>query len=79
VEATDEGQWVEPVVTRVEVIDHVGEAFSHGPQSRAHLLEAARRTDARPAVLALLGRLPERRFTRPHDLWLEIGEVPVDR
>ncbi|HYZ99253.1 MAG TPA: DUF2795 domain-containing protein [Acidimicrobiales bacterium] len=66
------------VVTRVEVVDHVGDAFAGRPLTRSELLDAAHRTAARPAVIELLGQLPDRRFARPHDLWTELGHVPIE-
>jgi hypothetical protein len=64
-------------VTRVEVIDHVGEAFASGPLTRSDLLSAAQRVGARPAVIELLGRLPDRKFARANDLWMDLSEVPL--
>jgi hypothetical protein len=66
------------VVTRVEVIDHIGEAFGTGPLTRSDLLSAAQRVGARPAVLELLGTLPDRKFARPHELWNDLGHVPIE-
>jgi hypothetical protein len=65
-------------VTRVEVIDHIGEAFAGGPLTRTDLLDAARRVGARPAVVELLGRLPDRKFSRPHELWNDLRDVPIE-
>lgn len=65
-------------VTRVEVIDHIGEAFAGGPLTRSDLLVAAQRVGARPAVLELLQKLPDRRFTRPHELWTDLSYVPIE-
>jgi hypothetical protein len=65
-------------VTRVEVIDHIGEAFVGGPLTRSDLLNAARRVGARPAVVELLGRLPDRKFSRPHELWNDLRDVPIE-
>lgn len=66
------------VVTRVEVITHLGDVFAHGPQTRSELVAAASSSGARRAVLDLLGRLPERRFTQPQDIWFDLGHVPID-
>lgn len=66
------------VVTRVEVIDHIGEAFASGPLTRADLLTAARDVGARPAVIELLGTLPDRKFARPHELWNDLAHVPIE-
>lgn len=66
-------------VTRVEVIDHVGEAFTRGPLTRSDLLSAAQSVGARPAVIELLGRLPDhRKFARANDLWMDLNEVPIE-
>ncbi|HEX8804097.1 MAG TPA: DUF2795 domain-containing protein [Acidimicrobiales bacterium] len=65
-------------VTRVEVIDHIGGAFSAGPLTRSDLLSEAQRAGARPAVIELLGQLPDRKFTRPHELWNDLGHVPIE-
>jgi hypothetical protein len=72
------GGTVNVAVTRVEVIDHIGEAFAGGPLTRSDLLVAARRVGARPAVLELLERLPDRRFSRPHELWTDLRDVPIE-
>jgi hypothetical protein len=66
------------VVTRVEVIDHIGEAFTTGSLTRADLMAAASRSGARSAVVDLLGRLPDRKFSRPHDLWDNLADVPIE-
>lgn len=67
-------------VTRVEVVDHVGQAFSAGPMTRADLVAAASHSGARPAVVNVLGRLPDgRKFVRPHDLWHDLPDIPIER
>jgi hypothetical protein len=66
------------IVTRVEVIDHVGDAFTTGSLTRADLMAAASRSGARSAVVELLGRLPDRKFCRPHDLWDDLAYVPIE-
>lgn len=66
------------VVTRIEVVDHVGGIFASGPATRADLMAAASRSGARTAVVDLLGRLPDRRFSRPHELWNDLGYVPIE-
>ncbi|HKX72290.1 MAG TPA: DUF2795 domain-containing protein [Acidimicrobiales bacterium] len=68
----------EVAVTRVEVIDHIGQAFAGAPLTRSDLLAAARLGSARPEVLELLGRLPDRRFSRPHELWVDLRDVPIE-
>jgi Protein of unknown function (DUF2795) len=69
---------VSATVTRVEVIDHVGAAFTGGPVTRSDLLLAAERVGARPAVLELLERLPDHRFSRPNELWTDLKDVPIE-
>ncbi|MBX7268910.1 DUF2795 domain-containing protein [Micromonospora sp. Llam7] len=64
-------------VTRVELLDHVGTAFDSGPASRDTLLAAAAASHARPDVITLLHRLPDRDFRRVRDLWEELADVPV--
>lgn len=65
-------------VTRVEVIDHIGAAFASGPLTRSDLLTAAQSVGARPAVIELLGQLPDRKFARPHELWNDLSFVPIE-
>ena len=69
---------VNAAVTRVEVIDHIGAAFTGGPLTRSDLLLAAQRVGARPAVLELLERLPDHRFCRPNELWTDLRDVPIE-
>jgi Protein of unknown function (DUF2795) len=69
---------VNAAVTRVEVIDHIGEAFAGAPLTRSDLLVAAKRVGARPAVLELLERLPDHRFSRPNELWTDLKDVPIE-
>jgi hypothetical protein len=65
-------------VTRVEVIDHIGEFFTGNPVTRSDLISAAERVGARPAVVELLGRLPDHKFTRPNELWTNLTDVPIE-
>jgi hypothetical protein len=69
---------VNATVTRVEVIDHIGAAFTGGPLTRSDLLLAAQRVGARAAVLELLERLPDHRFSRPNELWTDLKDVPIE-
>ena len=69
---------VNVVVTRVEVIDNIGDAFAGTPLTRSDLIGAARRVGARPAVLELLERLPDHRFSRPNELWTDLKDVPIE-
>lgn len=66
------------VVTRVEVVDHIGHAFARGPLSRSDLVATAQQVGARPAVVELLGTLPDRKFSRPHELWNDLAHVPIE-
>jgi hypothetical protein len=63
--------------TRTEVLDLVGDVLAEPPTTAADLVDEARRRGARPEVVTLLQRLPDRRFHRPHDLWEELPEVPL--
>jgi hypothetical protein len=65
-------------VTRVEVVDHIGGAFAAGPLSRSDLIVEAQRVGARPAVVELLGQLPDHKFTRPNELWTNLRDVPIE-
>jgi hypothetical protein len=69
---------VNATVTRVEVVDHIGAAFTGGPLTRSDLLLAAQRVGARSAVLELLQRLPDHRFSRPNELWIDLKDVPIE-
>lgn len=65
-------------VTRVEIIDHVAPAFDGRPAATpGDLLDAALRTSARPAVLALIESLPARKYQRPQDLWTDLPHLTV--
>jgi hypothetical protein len=66
------------VVTRVEVVDHIGAAFTGSPLTRSELVATAQRVGARPAVVELLGTLPDRKFSRPHELWNDLSHVPIE-
>jgi hypothetical protein len=68
-----------PSVTRVEILDHVGSLFAGGSGvDREALIAEAEQHEARPALLAVLRRLPARRFHRPQDLWPDLPEVPIE-
>lgn len=64
--------------TRVEIADHVETAFDYGPANRDELLEAAHASNARHEVLAVLERLPERRYRTLRQLWTDLDDVPVE-
>jgi hypothetical protein len=66
-------------VTRTEVMDHVAGAFASGPATTAEVVAAARASGARPKLVALLRRLPERTIAAPADLWVgDLADIPVD-
>lgn len=64
-------------VTRLEIADHVESAFVTGPATSVQLLDAARTGGARPALLAVLGGLPDRQYAELRQLWTDLAEVPI--
>ncbi|BCJ38413.1 hypothetical protein Athai_59160 [Actinocatenispora thailandica] len=66
-------------VTRIEIADHVESAFATGAASRDDLLGAARTAGARPALLAVLGDLPDRPYAELRQLWTDLPEIPIAR
>jgi hypothetical protein len=68
-----------PAVTRVEIVDHLEAAFADAPVQRDDLLDAVLTAGARPQLIEVLRRLPERRrFHNPRDLWQHLAEVPIE-
>ncbi|MBE0476301.1 MAG: DUF2795 domain-containing protein [Coriobacteriia bacterium] len=65
-------------VTRVEIADAVEEAFIPHGATRSELIEHAANADARPQVLSVLERLPDRRYGRLRELWDHLFDVPVE-
>lgn len=65
-------------VTRIEVLDFVGELFGHGPVARDAILDAARADGAREQLLQLLAGLPPTEIDSVEDLWRHLGDVPED-
>lgn len=69
-------------LTRIEVLDFVGEAFDDRPDGRpverAALLETATAAGAREALLVRLRALPAVPFAEPADLWVHLPDVPED-
>jgi len=65
-------------VTRVEIIDHLGSAFTGAWVAKTELLAQVERGGARPEVLDVLEDLPDRSFNRPQDLWPELPDVPIE-
>lgn len=64
-------------VTRVEILDVLDGAFAVGPASRGELVEVARAHAARPELVALLERLPDRHYGHQRQLWVDLPHVPV--
>lgn len=68
----------EPVVTRTEIVDAIGEAFTGSEVDKQTLVDTAQRSDARREVIDLLSCLPERRYWQPQQIWLELPEIQID-
>jgi hypothetical protein len=64
-------------VTRTELAHHVHAAFAGGPTTRDRLLAHATGSHARPEVLAILHRLPDKTFATVRDLWYHLDDLPV--
>lgn len=64
-------------VTRMELVDHIENAFTTGAATRDQLLAAATQSHARPEVIAVLQGLPEQPYRSLRDLWPELADVPV--
>jgi hypothetical protein len=64
-------------VTRMELVDHIENAFAAGAATRDQLLAAATTSHARPEVIAVLQRLPEQPYRSLRDLWPELADMPV--
>lgn len=64
-------------ITRIELVTHVEAAFADGPATRDGLLAYAVGSHARPEVIAILERLPDKPYTTIRDLWYDLPEVPV--
>jgi hypothetical protein len=64
-------------VTRTEIIDHVAAAFASGPATTSDLLVAAKASGARSDVVDLLAQVPDRRYQKPHDLWVDLPGLPI--
>lgn len=65
-------------LTRIEVLDFVGEAFDDRPVDRAGLIGTAAAAGARELLLRRLRALPPVHFTEPEDLWIQLPDVPED-
>ncbi|BCB84783.1 DUF2795 domain-containing protein [Phytohabitans suffuscus] len=66
-----------PAITRTELLTHVEAAFADGPASRDRLLAYAVGSHARPEVVAVLERLPDKPYSTIRDLWYDLPDVPV--
>lgn len=64
-------------VSRMELVQHIEIAFTAGPVTPTGLLNAATVSAARPAVLAVIERLPNRTYGTLRDLWYELPDLPV--
>ena len=65
-------------VSRFDITEFIGDAFSEGPIGAAALVRVARDRGARPAVLNALRRLPRRSFERLDDVFEALPGIPVD-
>jgi len=64
-------------VTRMELASHIGAAFTHGPTSRDTMLAYASGSHARPEIITVIQRLPDKPYSEVRDLWYELGDLPV--
>jgi hypothetical protein len=65
-------------VTRIEIIDALEGVFDGRQLTRQELVDTANDRKARLAVVDALGRLPDRGYWQPQQLWFELPEVPVE-
>ncbi|MBW0102084.1 DUF2795 domain-containing protein [Pseudonocardia sp. KRD291] len=64
-------------VTRIEVLDFVGDLFVGAPVGREALIRAARAEGGRPALIAVLECLPDVTLAQVCELWRYL-DVPED-
>ncbi|MDN5914287.1 MAG: hypothetical protein L0I76_04135 [Pseudonocardia sp.] len=64
-------------VTRIEVLDFVGDLFLGDPVSREALIRTAGAEGGRPALIEVLERLPSTTLSEISDLWRYL-DVPED-
>ena len=64
-------------VTRIEIADHIEHVFDGRPHTLEELLDAARSSRARPAVLDTLGGLPPSNYAHLRELWNHLTKTPV--
>ena len=65
-------------VTRFDITEFVGDAFSEGPIGGGVLVRVARDRGARPAVLDALRGLPRRSFERLDEVFDALPGLPVE-
>ncbi|MBW0115821.1 DUF2795 domain-containing protein [Pseudonocardia abyssalis] len=76
---THDSQSGQHPVTRMEILDVVEGVFVGHITTKIDILAAAQDHGARGPVLDTLARLDgDRRFVSPHDLWIDLADVPVD-
>jgi hypothetical protein len=61
---------------RLELAELLGEAFGPDGASRDDVLTCAR-SRSHPAVVEMLGRLPDRKYTTMRELWNELLKLPI--
>jgi hypothetical protein len=64
-------------VTRTELAHHVHTAFAGGLTTRDQLLAHATASHARPEILSILHRLPDKTYATVRDLWYHLDDIPV--
>lgn len=66
-------------ITRSQVAEHVGKAFSNlGTTSKSDLVHQAKETGANSGVIELLKNLPDRNFANLRDLWSVLPVMPIE-
>jgi hypothetical protein len=65
-------------VSRFDVTEFIGDAFSSGPVAPGALVRVAERRGARPAVLDVLRRLPGESYARLDDVFDALPRLPDD-
>lgn len=64
------------LLTRLEIADHVSNAFQSPLVSKSDLLAAAQGNRAPEQVMAVLRSLPEAQFRSVRELWQHLPDVP---
>lgn len=67
---------VDQSVTRLEIAETLSSAFEKRSVTREAIVAAAEST-SRSEVVAVLRRLPDRRYSRLNELWEELHGIPV--